>query len=91
MPSNLRSKPIEGYVADSAGNVLRNSQILIKEAAPYGSNIRDSITSDDDGYFKSKPLPSGSYDIYESGIIVAKTIHNPDKVDIQCYKAHTDN
>lgn len=91
MASNLRAKPIEGHVTDSAGNVLRNSQIIVKQVNPSGSFPVDTVNSDDNGYFITKPVPSGQYDIYESGIIVAKTIHSSDKNSIQCFKAHSDN
>lgn len=91
MPSNLRSKPIEGHVTDSAGNVLRNSEITIKSATPTGVFPMDTVHADDDGYFRSKPLPSGQYDIYESGIRVAKTIHVANQNPVQCFRAHTDN
>jgi len=91
MSSNLRSKPIEGHVTDSAGNVLRNSQIIIKQAAPSGSITMGSVQSDDDGYFQSKPLPNGLYDIYESGISIARIVHTADRNAIQCFKPITDN
>jgi len=91
MSSNLRSKPIEGHVTDSAGNVLRNSQIIIKQAAPSGSITMGSVMSDDDGYFQSKPLPNGLYDIYESGISIARIVHTADRNSIQCFKPAVDN
>jgi len=91
MSSNLRSKPIEGHVTDSAGNVLRNSQIIIKQAAPSGSITMGSVQSDGDGYFQSKPLPNGLYDIYESGISIARIVHTADRNSIQCYKPGVDN
>jgi len=91
MSSNIRAKPIEGHVTDSAGNVLRNSQIIIKQATPAGSYTVDTIKSDDSGYFLSKPIPNGIYDIYESGIRVSRTIHSADESAIQCFKAHRDN
>lgn len=91
MPSNIRAIPIEGYVTDSAGNVLRNAMISIKEVTPQGSNSVDSVTSDDDGYFTSKPLPNGNYDIYESGIRVIKSIHIADSHTLQVFAASNDN
>ena len=78
MSSNIRALPIESFITDSSGNVLRNALILIKEAAPSGSNLIDRTTSDDDGYFVSKPIPAGTYDIYESGVRVAKNTHVAD-------------
>ena len=89
MSSNLRSKPIEGHVTDSAGNVLRNSQIIIKQATPSGSITMGSVQSDDDGYFQSKPLPNGLYDIYESGIVISRIVHTADRNSIQCFKPGT--
>lgn len=91
MSSNLRSKPIEGHVTDSAGNVLRNSQIIIKQAAPSGSITMGIVQSDDDGYFQSKPLPNGLYDIYESGISIARIVHTADRSSIQCFRPGVDN
>lgn len=91
MASNLRAKPIEGFVTDNSGNVLRNSLILIKEATPSGSNLTDRVTSDDDGYFVSKPIQSGTYDIYESGVRVSKHIHQANQHAIQCYATASDN
>jgi len=91
MASNLRAKPLEGHVTDSAGNVLSNKQIIIKLTTPSGSFPVDTVNSDDTGYFISKPLPNGWYEIYESGIAVARTIHMTDKFGIQSFKAHTDN
>ena len=91
MASNIRAKPIEGHVTDSAGNILRNSRVVVKQVTPQASYPVDSVNSDDSGYFKTKPIPNGSYDIYESGIVVAKTIHNPDEAAIQAFKAHQDN
>lgn len=91
MASNLRAKPIEGHVTDSAGNILRNARIVVKQVTPQASYIVDSVNSDDSGYFKTKPIQNGSYDIYESGIVIAKTIHNPDNGSIQAFKAYQDN
>lgn len=87
MPSNIRSKPIEGSVSDSAGNVLRNSTIVIKEATPFGSNVIDTVPSNDDGYFKSRPIPPGTYDIYESGVRISRHIHQPGSEHIQVFKS----
>lgn len=91
MASNLRAKPIEGHITDSAGNVLRNAQITIKQATPNGSYTVDSVNSDEHGFFSSRPIPNGLYDIYEKGVLVSKLIHNPDSNAIQCFKAHRDN
>jgi len=91
MSSNIRAKSIEGHVTDSAGNILRNSQIIIKQATPSGSYTVDTVYSDDSGYFISKPIPNGTYDIYESGIRVSRIIHKADENSIQCFKAHSDN
>lgn len=91
MASNLRSKPIEGYVLDSAGNTLTNAQIIVKQQTPEGSLSVDTVKSDDSGYFITKPIPSGTYSIYESGIVVSKVIHLPDQSSIQSYKAAPEN
>ena len=91
MLSNLRSLPIEGHVTDSAGNVLRNSQIVIKQQTPFGSTIIDSVSSDDSGYFISSPIPNGSYDIYESGVKISRIIHDIGNEGIQCFQAEREN
>jgi len=91
MSSNLRSKSIQGYVTDSAGNILRNASIVIKTSNPTtGSIVIDSVKSDDNGYFISNPIPNGTYDIYESGIRILRIDHSPDQLKIQCYKPRTD-
>jgi hypothetical protein len=91
MISNLRSKPIEGHVTDSAGNILRNAQIIIKQQTPNGSYMVDIVQSDDAGYFISDPLPNGTYDIYESGIKISRIIHNTGMQGIQCFQAAIEN
>ena len=72
MASNIRAKSIEGYVTDSAGNIIRNSQIIIKQSTPSDSFNIDTVSSDDSGYFASRPIQSGTYEIYESGILVSR-------------------
>lgn len=91
MASNLRSKPIEGHVTDSAGNVLRNSQIIIKQLTPTKVITVDTTNTDDEGYFKSLPLPNGQYDIYESGVRITREHHTPDHNTINCFKPNEDN
>jgi len=91
MISNLRSRSIEGHIADSAGNILRNAQVVIKQPTPAISFTVDSVQSDDDGYFVSKPLPNGIYDIYESGIRVSRVIHYAVGAGIPCFKADQEN
>jgi hypothetical protein len=91
MPSNLRSKQIEGYITDSAGNVLRNTNVVIKEPSPSGSNVIINIKSDDDGYFISLPIKNGTYDIYESGIRVLRYYNPANPQAIQSYRVVSDN
>jgi hypothetical protein len=86
MPANLRAKPIEGHMTDSAGNVLRNSVVTVKVSTPFGVFTSDEVKSDGTGYFITRPLPSGVYGLYESGIIVSQVNHRPD-ITIQCFKA----
>lgn len=90
MPTNMRSKPIEGHITDSAGNVIRNSVITVKSSMPLGDVVVDTVTSDGTGYFVTQPLPNGTYTLHESGIVVSKIRHNPD-ITIQCYKPHPYN
>lgn len=91
MISNLRAKPIEGFITDSAGNVLRNSNIVISRNSPSGLVTVNRVESDDQGYFISSPLPNGVYDIFESGVRTSRVMHRPDSNAIQCFKASTDN
>ena len=91
MANNIRSKPIEGHVTDSAGNILRNANVVIKQPTALGIIVCDSIVTDDDGHFLSIPLPNGVYDIYESGSKISSVIHSPDSNKIQSFKANSDN
>lgn len=91
MLSNLRSVSIEGHITDSAGNVIRNSQVIIKQQTTSGSVIIDTVQSDDSGYFITSPMPNGIYDIYESGIKISRIIHDTNFSGIQCFQANRDN
>ena len=83
--SNLRSRPIDGYITDNAGNIVRNSEIIIKEETPTSSTIVDTVTSNDSGYFVSKPIKNGLYSIYESNVLVYRHYHSVIPTSIQCY------
>jgi len=87
MASNLRSKPISGHITDGAGNVIRNSSIIIKSPTPLGEVIVDTVVTNDDGLFTSAPLPNGNYYIYESGVAVSNVFHNTDTNSIPVYAA----
>jgi len=63
-----RKKNIIGYVADGSGNVIPNAQIVLKRVIESGSVTVDSIKSGVSGFFESKPLPAGVYEVYESGV-----------------------
>lgn len=91
MTSSLRAVPIEGHITDSAGNVLRNKQVVIKSETPTQVIIVEKVKTDDDGYFKTSPIPNGVYDIYESGVSIARENHTPDRSAIQCFKPNSDN
>lgn len=92
MATNLRSRPIEGYITDSAGSVLRNVDVVIKEDAPHGGSIVVvSARSDDDGYFITTPIKNGVYDIYESGVRIIRQYHSANPTLIQCYKPNSNN
>jgi len=91
MISNLRSRPIQGYVTDSAGNIIRNTNIVVYRGSPDGLVAVDRAQSDDEGYFVSSPLQNGVYDIFESGVRTSRIIHNADQNDIQAFKASEDN
>jgi hypothetical protein len=91
MPVNLRSIPIEGYITDNAGNILRNADVVIKDDTPAGSIVVDTVKSDDDGYFISRPIKNGVYDIYESGVRVYRQYHSSNPTVIQCYNPGSNN
>lgn len=91
MATNLRSRPIEGYITDNAGNILRNADVVIKEDTPNSSVVVDSVKSDDDGYFISRPIKNGVYDVYESGVRVFRQYHSANPTLIQCYNPGINN
>jgi len=91
MPSNLRAKPIQGHLTDSAGNVIRNSLVTVKIMTPIGAQVVASAKANDDGYFVTTPLTSGNYFIYESGVLVSQIIHTATPETIQCFKADPEN
>lgn len=91
MPTNLRARPIEGYITDNAGNILRNVDVIIKEDTPNSTNVIDVVQSDDDGYFVSKPIKNGVYDVYESGVRVYRIYHSADPTQISSFQPGTDN
>jgi hypothetical protein len=91
MSSNLRAGALEGFICDSAGNIIRNANIVIRDNAPGGSNIVASTNSDDSGYFITTPLKNGTYDIYESGVKTSRTLHLPQGLNIQSWTATPDN
>jgi len=73
---NLRAKPIEGFVTDSAGNTVRSPNVVIKEITT-GSKYRvvDTCATDPSGYFRSKPLKCGVYEVFESGEMLTRINH----------------
>lgn len=73
---NLRAKPIEGFVTDSAGNTVRSPNVVIKEVTT-GSKYRvvDTCSTDPSGYFRSKPLKCGVYEVFESGEVLTRVNH----------------
>ena len=87
MPSNLRSAPISGYITDSAGNILRNVEVAIKEDTPLSLNLVDVAKSNDSGYFRSKPIKNGVYHLFESGTDVSVQYHPVLPYCIQAYAA----
>ena len=91
MASNLRAKGISGHVTDGAGNVIRNSDITIKLITPTSEVLVDTVTTNDDGYFTSTPLPNGIYAIFESGVMISTVIHTPDSNSIPVYKSSDKN
>jgi hypothetical protein len=87
----LRALPLEGVVTDSAGNVLRNSKVFIKQEIPGGSKLIEQIQTDDSGYFSTSPLRDGIYDFYISGIRVARRIHVADTKSVTVFPASLNN
>ena len=91
MPTNLRSIPIEGYITDNAGNIIRNADVVIKDDTPNGAIVVDTVKSDDDGYFISRPIKNGVYDIYESGVRIFRQYHSSNPTLTQCYNPGVNN
>jgi len=86
MASNLRSKPITGHVTDGAGNIIRNSNVTIVARTTNGSiPISNSVITNDDGFFTSEPLPSGYYNIFDSGIMISSMYHDANTVSIPVF------
>ena len=88
----FRTAPLKGYVTDSSGNVLKNTLVNVKEEHTDGFLAEvDSLKTDDNGYFVTKPLRRGVYDVFESGIKLAKLIHNPStNLEIPAYPPELD-
>jgi len=91
MASNLRSKPITGHVTDGAGNVIRNSSITIKSFTPISEIVVDTTITNDDGLFVSAPLPTGSYAIFDSGVLISNILHTADADSIPALEANSVN
>lgn len=91
MADALRAIPLEGVVTDSAGNVLRNSSVVIKQEIPNGTRLIESIVTDDGGYFVTGPIRDGVYDFYISGIRVARRVHLADPKSVQVFPAALTN
>ena len=77
MDIKYRSAPLEGYITDSAGNVLRNTTIRIKEEHP-GGLVTDveSVKTDNNGYFITSPLKKGLYSVFDGGVRLSEKYHN---------------
>jgi uncharacterized protein YodC (DUF2158 family) len=90
MPANLRAKPIEGHITDSAGNVIRNGVVTVKINTAVSTQVVATTKSNDEGYFITTPLPCGTYLIYESGILISKIVHPAVSSAIQCCRASTE-
>jgi hypothetical protein len=91
MASNLRSAPIDGYITDGAGNILRNAEVSVKEVTPLGTNLIETTKSNDSGKFVTAPIKNGVYSIFESGTEVAKQYNSVLPYCIQVYAANPDN
>lgn len=84
---NLRSKPISGYVTDSAGNVVRSTKIVVKQVTGSSQyRVVATAKTESSGWFETVPLKPGVYDIFESGVMVMRVIHNFDNGGIPCFK-----
>ena len=89
MSSNLRARPIQGALTDNAGNIIRNSSLLIYSSDSSGQVA--SVDTDSSGKFKTVPLPSGMYSVYNYGILVVDMYHNADFNSYAVQFASTDN
>ena len=81
-----RKKKIIGYVADGSGNVIPNAQVVLKRVIESGSVTVDSIKSGVSGFFESKHLPAGVYEVYESGVFSQFIDHSVSNY-IPCYSS----
>ena len=79
----VRSKPITGYVLDSAGNVIRYGVVEIKNK--HGVLI-DTVNCDSSGYFETRPLPTGDYYVFNNSVLVSDVLHRPDNT-IECFRS----
>lgn len=75
---NLRAKPIQGYITDSAGNTVRGAEVVIKEfTASSQYRVVDTVKTDSKGFFQSRrALKPGVYDIFESGTVMNRILHS---------------
>lgn len=74
---NLRAKPLQGYITDSAGNTVRGATVVIKEVTATSQyRVVSTTKSDSRGFFQTvEALKPGTYDIFESGVLMTRIIH----------------
>ena len=87
---NLRAMPITGFVTDAAGNVIRSTKIVVKEwttSAQY--RVVAEVNTESSGEFATQALKPGIYDIFESGVMLMRVLHNFGNGLIPAYKPST--
>jgi hypothetical protein len=82
--NTYRKKQIVGHVVDGAGNAIPDTKVTIRRVVPKGSVQVGATKSGLTGLFKTRPLPAGLYEIYESGVYSQSIEHNVDSI-IPCY------
>lgn len=82
--NTYRKKQIVGHVVDGAGNAIPDTKVAVRRVIPSGSIQVDTTNSGLTGLFKTKHLPAGTYEIYESGVYSQSIDHKVDGI-IPCY------
>jgi len=83
---NFRKMPFSGYMTDASGNVISNASVTIKRIGSDDSFEVDIARAGVSGFFETKALPTGSYEVFESGVY-SKTVKHHLFNYIPCFKS----